>query len=71
MQLNIFECEKSIQSTDYVYKQIIALQVNQKIYIHDLQIERTERFYVVSKGNEFEEPFQSASACYEFINGNL
>ncbi|KYG89994.1 hypothetical protein A0U40_09730 [[Bacillus] sp. KCTC 13219] len=71
VQLNIFDCDKYIQRHDDVYEQIAALQIDQQIYISDIRVLRTSKFYVVAKNDDFEEPFKTVGACYEFVNRNL
>ncbi|MEY9975279.1 hypothetical protein [Lysinibacillus sp. RC79] len=70
-QLNIFDCDTSIQQNDWIFQRLEALQIERALHVGELQISRTERFYVVEKEAEFEEVFRDIERCYEFINRNL
>ena len=70
-QLNIFDCDNSIQRNDWIFQRLEALEVEHKLNVGSMQVSRTERFYVVEKEAEFEEIFPNIERCYEFINLNL
>lgn len=70
-QLNIFDCDTSIQQNDWIFQRLEALEVEHKLNVGSMQVSRTERFYVVEKEAEFEEIFPTIESCYEFINLNL
>ncbi|MGE7111258.1 hypothetical protein [Lysinibacillus sp. NPDC047702] len=71
-QLNIFDCDTSIQQNDSIFQRLEALEIEQhKLNVGNMQVSRTERFYVVEKEAEFEEIFPNIERCYEFINKNL
>lgn len=70
-QINIFDCDTSIQQNDWIFQRLEALQIESTLNVGALQISRTERFYVVEKEAEFEEVFREIEHCYEFINRNL
>ncbi|MFJ7662978.1 hypothetical protein ACIQXW_11295 [Lysinibacillus sp. NPDC097162] len=68
IQLNIFECDISIQRDDFIFLQLEELQIESQLFIGDLRISRTEKFYIVEREAEFEEVFRDIKCCYEFIN---
>lgn len=70
-QLDIFEYDNDIQCNDDVYRRLARLQVNQQVNIRGLQIERNDKFFIVSKNADFEEPFRTLESCYKFVNQNL
>ncbi|MFW7187313.1 hypothetical protein [Lysinibacillus sp. BNK-21] len=73
VQLSMFDCEVNMRNNDYVYRQLEALQIGSNMRIGNIQVSRTEKFYVVAKEAEFEEVFNifKLQKCYEFINEKL
>lgn len=68
LQLNIFDCDEVIRSADCVFQSLEKLQIECEIDVGELEIKRSERFYTVGKGNEWELLFGDVAACYEFVN---
>lgn len=73
VQLSMFDCELNMRHNDNVYQQLEALQIGSNMRIGNIQVSRTEKFYVVAKEAEFEEVFNifKIRKCYEFINEKL
>lgn len=71
IQLNIFDCDEVIRQEDDVFQQLMVLTPEHSLFIKYLQIERTEKFYVVETAADFEEIFHDIQGCYEFVNQNL
>lgn len=70
IQLNIFDCDEKIRQKDDVFQQMMELTPEHSLFVKDMQIERTEKFYVV-KNEDFEEIFHDVQGCYEFVNQHL
>lgn len=70
-QLNIFDCDLSIQRDDTIFQLLKILQDGQTEQVAEMQITRDGKFFVVKKTTEFEELFHDIHFCYRFINSNL
>ena len=70
IQLNIFDCDEKIRQKDDVFLQLMELTPEHSMFVKDMQIERTEKFYVV-ENEDFEEIFHDVHGCYEFVNRYL
>ncbi|MFF5993683.1 hypothetical protein AAGS61_02860 [Lysinibacillus sp. KU-BSD001] len=70
-QLNMFDYDIIIKKNDCIFRKINALQPGDSLYVEDIKIERTEKFYIVEKESDFEEVFRNVERCYEFVNRNL
>lgn len=70
IQLNIFDCDEKIRQKDDVFQQMMELTPEHSLFVKDMQIERTEKFYVVET-SDFEEIFHDVAGCYEFVNRYL
>lgn len=65
-QLAIFDYVE-MRVDDSVLYQIKSLAPGAVITFDQIQIKRTEKFYIVSKTDEFEQVFSSFDDCYNFV----
>lgn len=65
-QLAIFDYVE-MRVDDSVLYQIQSLTPGAVITFDQILIERTEKFYIVSKTDEFEQVFSAFDDCYNFV----